>query len=97
MGSLERKLSRKIANQQKKDAEKEMAAKIALFGKLPDNCLTCQKPFDKMNKEQVMTWNVVVRNEEEAVNLYCPECWEKALGILEDFKKHLEEKNERTD
>jgi predicted RNA-binding Zn-ribbon protein involved in translation (DUF1610 family) len=86
-----------MANQKKKDAEKEMAAKIALFGKIPDHCLTCQKPFDKMDKEQVMSWNVVVRNEEETVNLYCPECWENALGILKDFKKHLEEKNERAD
>jgi len=97
MSSIERTLRRKKTNKQKKNAQKEMAAKIALFGKIPNHCLTCQKPFDKMNKEQVMSWNVVVRKEEETVNLYCPECWEKALGILKDFKKHLEEKNERTD
>ena len=94
MGSLERKLSRKKGNKGKKDAEKEMATKVALFGKLSDKCLTCEKPFDKMDKEQVMSWNVVVRQEEEKVNLYCPECWEKALKIIDDFKKHLEEKKE---
>ena len=94
MGSLERKLSRKKGNKGKKDAEKEMATKVALFGKLSDKCLTCEKPFDKMDKEQVMSWNVVVRQEEEKVNLYCPECWEKAIKIIDDFKKHLEDKKE---
>tara|TARA_A100001515_G_scaffold71267_1_gene56681 strand:+ start:6138 stop:6425 length:288 start_codon:yes stop_codon:yes gene_type:complete len=94
MGSLERKLSRKKAVKEKKNAEKEMATKVALFDKLSDKCLTCEKPFDKMNKEQVMSWNVVVRQEEGKVNLYCPDCWKKALKIVEDFKKHLENKKE---
>ena len=34
MGSLERKLSRKKAVKEKKNAEKEMATKVALFDKL---------------------------------------------------------------
>ena len=42
-----------------------MAAKVALFGHLPNKCLTCDEPFDKLNREQVMSWNVVVRQEEE--------------------------------
>jgi len=95
MMSLERKLSRKNAKQKKKDAEKDMAAKVALFGELPDKCLTCESPFDKMDKEQVMAWNVVVRQEEEIVRLYCPECWEKAINIIQDFKQHVEEKNKK--
>ena len=64
--------------------------KTALFGKLPDKCLTCEEPFDKTNKEMVMTWNVVVREKEEAVHLYCPPCWEKAIEILRDFEERLE-------
>ena len=88
-----RKMRRATANKKRKSAEKEMATKIALFGKLPNNCLTCQEPFDKMNKEQVMAWSVVVK--QEAVRLYCPECWEKATKIIEDFKEHIEEKYER--
>ena len=88
--SLERKLRRSKANKAKKSAEKDMAAKVALFDKIPDKCLTCEEPFDKMNKEQVTTWSVVVRQEEGTVRLYCPECWEKAVSIIEDFKKHLE-------
>ncbi|MAH46503.1 hypothetical protein CMI37_11765 [Candidatus Pacearchaeota archaeon] len=93
--SLERKLRRNKANKEKKSAEKEMATKVALFGKLPDKCLTCEEPFDKMNKEQVKTWNVVVRQDNDTVRLYCPQCWEKAVNIIQDFKKHLEEKNKK--
>ena len=61
--SLERKLRRKQANKAKKKADKELAAKVALFGHLPNKCLTCEAPFDKLDREQVMSWNVVVRQE----------------------------------
>lgn len=90
MGSMSRKLRR---NKEKK-AKKEFAAKVSLFGKLEDQCMTCSKPFDKNDKEQVTSWSVVVREEKEKVNLYCPECWDKAKKIVEEFKKHLEEKND---
>ena len=72
-----------------------MATKVALFGKLPDKCLTCEAPFDKTNKEMVTTWSVVVREKEDLVRLYCPGCWTKAVEIIEEFKKHLEEKDDR--
>ena len=72
-----------------------MATKVALFEKLEDKCLMCEKRFDKMNKEQVMTWSVVVRQEEETVRLYCPDCWDKAVEIVQNFKKHLEDKNKK--
>ena len=88
--SLERKLRRKKANKAKKKSEKELATKVALFGKLPNKCLTCDKPFDKLNREQVMSWNVVVRQKEEKVNLYCPECWDNAQ---ETIKKYMEDKD----
>jgi hypothetical protein len=90
--SLERKLRRKKAHEAKKSSEKEMATKVTLFGKLGDKCLTCEKRFDKMNKEQVRTWSVVVREEEEVVRLYCPGCWDKAIEIVQNFKEHLENK-----
>jgi len=93
--SLERKLRRKQANKSKKESEKEIAAKVALFGKMDDKCLTCQKPFDKTDKEQVMTWNVVVRQEEEKVNLYCPNCWEKAMEIVQGLQERFDQKKEK--
>lgn len=92
--SFSRKIRRQKANKKKKIAEKEMATKVALFGKLPSNCLTCDKPFDKMNREQVMSWSVVVRESEDRVNLYCPPCWERAQKTVQEFKKYLEEKND---
>ena len=88
--SLERKLRRKKTNKAKKKAEKELAAKVALFGHLPNKCLTCEAPFDKLNREQVMSWNVVVRQETEKVNLYCPECWDNAQQIV---KQYMEDKD----
>ena len=78
--------SRKIRRtKSKKLAEKELATKVALFEKLPSKCLTCENPFDKMDKEQVTTWNVVVRQQEEKVHLYCPECWGKAKQLIKDM------------
>ena len=88
--SLERKLRRKQAKKGKKRAEKDLATKVALFGHLPNKCLTCEAPFDKLNREQVMSWNVVVRQKEEKVNLYCPECWDNAQ---ETIKKYMEDKD----
>ena len=82
---------RKFKRKKKKQAQKEMAAKISLFGLLGDQCLVCAKPFDKKNKEQVLSWSVVVRNKEDKVNLYCPDCWNKATQVIEDFNKRHEE------
>jgi len=91
--SLERKLRRAKANKAKKASEKELATKVALFGKISNKCLTCEKPFDKMNREQVMTWNVVVRQKEEKVNLYCPDCWEKAINVIKGLQERFKEKS----
>jgi len=56
--------------------------------------LTCHEPYDRMNKEQVMSWRVVVREEEEKVNLYCPDCWNKATSLLKEIEREV---NEKTD
>ena len=89
---MNRQQRRAAAKQAGKEGNKELETKIALFDKLPDECLTCEKPFDKTNKDMVMSWNVVVHGDQEVVRLYCPECWSKAMEITEDFKKRLEEK-----
>ena len=85
--------TRKLRRAKKKQAEKDMQTKLGLFDKLPDHCLTCFAPYDKMNKEQVKTWNVVVREKEGRVNLYCPDCWKKATNLIEEIRK---ERNEET-
>jgi len=87
MSSLQRKLARKQKKESKK-LEKKIASQIAQFGQLPNKCLTCEKNFDKKNKEQAMTWRVVVH--EESVRLYCDDCWDNACNVLEDY---MEKKN----
>ncbi len=86
---MNRKQRRAAAKQAKKDGNEEVAEKVALFGKLGDACLVCNKPFDKKDKEMVMSWNVVVREKEDMVNLYCPECWSGAVELLNEIKNDL--------
>ena len=86
---MNRKQRRAAAKQMKKDGTEEVAEKVALFGKLEDECLVCAEPFDKTNKEMVMSWSVVVREKEEKVNLYCPECWNGALEMLQQAKEEI--------
>lgn len=94
MGSLKRKMAR--ATQKKKvKAEKKMAKKLMMFDMLEDECAACQKPFDKKCKEHATTWNVVVREKEKLVRLYCPECWDKANKLIEEIQGDLRNKSER--
>jgi len=90
---MNREQRRAAAKQAKKNGP-DFEEKVALFGQLGDECLTCLKPFDKKNKEMVMSWHVVVREKEEEVRLYCPDCWDKATKITRDFQKYLKEKDE---
>ena len=87
MSKFERKIRRKQAKEKKKLAEKEMASKVAMFGNLGDACLICYKEFDKTNKDMVRSWNVVVREEEKVVRLYCPNCWDKAKTLIEQLEE----------
>ena len=87
---MNRKQRRSAEKQMKKDGTEEVAEKVALFGKLEDECLVCEEPFDKKNKEMVMSWNVVVREKEGKVNLYCPTCWERAQSVIEQARKMVE-------
>jgi len=86
------KFSKKMKRDRTKQAEKDLAQKVNMFDHLPDSCTACSKPFDKLDRDMVMSWNVVVKDKDKQVNLYCPPCWDKANEILEDFKKKLMEK-----
>lgn len=74
----------------RKETEKDFKKKIGLFDKLGDNCLTCDKPFDKTDVEQVSKWKVVVKGD--VVNTYCPECFDAAIKVVEDFNKRVQER-----
>ena len=93
MGSASRKIQRK----RDKEVKKDMQEKIKLFGKTPDQCNMCEKPFDKKDKDQVQSWRVVVREEEERVNLYCPACWDYANELLGSIMEKLEEDKDEGD
>ncbi len=73
---------------QKTSQESEADKKLGLFEKIPKECLTCRKPFDKTNKQMVMSWSVVVREAEGVVRLYCPTCWKKAKDFIEQSHTH---------
>ena len=91
---MNRKQRRATAKQAKSEGNKELATKIALFDKLPNKCLACQKEFDKQNKEMVMSWTVIVKEEENKIRLYCPDCWTMAQEVLKNFAEHLKDKHE---
>jgi|TARA_Y100000310_G_C20639014_1_gene792827 hypothetical protein len=77
-------LTKKLRREKEKAATKELQKKVGLFNKLSDHCLVCQKDFDKKNKDMVMSWSVVIK--EDKVRLYCPECWDRAKKLVEEIK-----------
>lgn len=90
MTSAKRKIRRKKAKANLKQSKKQLTQKLGLFDKIPDNCLTCEKEFDKTNRDDVQSFRVVVREKEGVVNLYCDDCWTKATNIVENFTKTLD-------
>ena len=71
-----------------KKFEKDLQEKLGLFDKLPDACDACEKTFDKKDKSMVQSWNVVVREKEGIVRLYCPECWDKTIKAIDEVMKN---------
>tara|TARA_Y100000296_G_scaffold67968_1_gene80953 strand:+ start:858 stop:1133 length:276 start_codon:yes stop_codon:yes gene_type:complete len=88
--TVARKLKRKKKVTDKK-IEKKLQNKLMMFDRLPSACLACEKEFDNKNREMVQTWNVVVREEEEIVRLYCPDCWQMARQVVEGYIQEQEE------
>jgi hypothetical protein len=86
---MNRKQRRAMEKKMGKENSEKMADQLVQFGKLPEQCLACTKPYDKSSKEMAMTWNVVVQDS-DTVRLYCPECWTMALKVIEDFKEKKE-------
>ncbi len=83
---MNRKQRREMERKMGKENSQKLAEKIFQFDKLPDECLACLKPFDKKSKEMARTWNVVVRDK-DTVRLYCPECWNTAQKVIQQYKK----------
>ena len=68
-----------------------MAEKMMMFDLLPDDCSACTKHFDKKDREMVMSGNVVVREEEKVVRLYCPPCWDAAQKAVKKVYGDLDD------
>ncbi len=86
--------NRSIRRRKEKAAKKELKKKMNMFSHLPDECSSCEIPFDKKNREMVQSWSVVVREREKIVRLYCPTCWGTAKAVIENYNKEQQE-NER--
>jgi len=84
MSSKANKLQRQQRTETRKEAEEILTKQVGMFGRLPDECNVCQKPFDKKSKEMAQTWIVVVRNEKKLVRLFCPECVDKVKELFPD-------------
>ena len=64
-------------------AQEKIQKQMNMFDRMPSKCSACSKPFPR-DREAHMTWQVVVRNQEQQVRLFCPECQEKARKIVEN-------------
>ena len=71
-----------------KQAERDLQQKVGMFDKIPDACDACKETFDKKDKSMVQSWNVVVREAEGVVRLYCPECWNTARRAIDEVTKN---------
>ena len=88
---LSRKLKRQNIAKKRRDAAKDANEKVGLFLDIPDECCSCEKKFDKTDKTMVQSWNVIVREEQKLVRLYCPECWERAQVIVKEMREKISE------
>ena len=77
---MNREQKRKAKKQAK--LNKKLSEKIFLFDKMPDKCDACSESFDRKNKEMIFNWKVVVREKEEIVRLFCPNCCAKAEEVV---------------
>jgi len=84
---MNRKQRRASAKVEKKHGNQDLADKMGIYTKLPEFCMMCEKEFNKQDREMLATWNVVVREQEKIVRLYCPDCWTAAQRVVEKYEK----------
>lgn len=88
---MNRKQRRHMAKKQRAKGNEDLADKIMLFDKLPDQCYMCESEFDKTDKQMVSSWNVVVKEAQQKVSLYCPTCWTMAQEMVSKVLESMEE------
>ena len=86
-----------MARNKAKKQKKEMKQLLGLFDKFGDECAACEAPYDKISKEQAMTWKVVVREQEHIVRLYCPDCWNKTTEAIKQVEEAMNNEQQNDD
>ena len=70
------------------DVEEKISNQMAQFNKLPEFCNACHKEFDKKDKDMVLSWSVVVK--QDLVRLFCPDCINKAKEVIDASNQNIE-------
>jgi hypothetical protein len=84
---MNRKQRRSSAKLEKKSGNPDLADKMNIYTKLPEFCLMCETEFNKQDRVMLASWNVVIREQEKVVRLYCPDCWDAAQRVVEKYDK----------
>ena len=77
---MNRKQRRQIKKVMGEDSMEQLADKVFQYTKLPENCSSCHKEYDKTNKEMAMTWKITAR--QDRIRLFCPDCLEKVREVF---------------
>ena len=84
---MNRKQRRAAAKLEKKSGNPDLADKMNIYSQLPDECSMCEAEFDKKDRKMLSEWNVVVREQEGMVRLYCPSCWGAAQRLVKKYEE----------
>ena len=80
---LKRAAKKKKDKAQAQHLQEQLAKQMNMFDRLPESCDACGKEFPK-TREAHMSWRVTVRNKEQTVRLFCPDCINKTKEIVEN-------------
>jgi hypothetical protein len=89
---MNRKMKRALKKHMGAGTQEKMSGQLALFEKLPDSCDTCQKEFDKKDKDMILSWTVVTK--QEIVRLFCPTCIEKVKEVFNERGENIDSGSE---
>ena len=85
---LKRNKKKKKEKALAQQSQQRMNKRMNMFDKMPKACSICSVEFP-LTQEAHMSWQVAVRNSEELVRIFCPDCQEKARELVEGEKDEL--------
>lgn len=75
MGSAIRKIERRAAIANRRQAQRALNDAEGLLGRMRKSCTSCNSSFDAKTPSALDTWRISIR--EGNAHLTCPECWAK--------------------